>query len=545
MANGVSNLAFSYGPATSPTAGTGWAVGIQGNGGANRVIATGYTTSFVATSTTVPAGSWTHVCAAFTDNPVGKGITVWVSGTPTTGQLGGVALNTASSGNLNLGAHVVAAFGFTGDLFDIRQYNDALTDSQVQAIMNEGYANHAIQIMPTVSCGNGIFESGEGCDDNNLISGDGCDAFCHVEPRWYCSGSPSVCAPKWNMEINANAEPNGVLTDISSTTQQSSSTIDVSGLSWTPAAVQYSRTGDFYYTISGLVPSSLYTIDFVFAETVYNAAQQRIFNVEVQGASPQWSPIDIFAIAGRLNYAIGKSFTTLSDPQGVITIEFSDNAEVQALRYTRVSTNIASFTTAGVITVANSDTSAAFNPASGYPDFTMEVYAYPTTTAASTLIGKGSDFSLSLSATGKAVCVVGGVTVSGGTALPNNKWTHVACVVDSTAGKAYIYLNGMRDATQAGTFTWAVSSTNVILGTTFLGALDRPRLWQRALSASELLANSLSSAATPALASYGLIEEWTFDSPTSTPSVTGTYGSTASFAAATNIFDAGVAVTGM
>ena len=38
-------------------------------------------------------------------------------------------------------------------------------------------------------------ETGEGCDDGNGLSGDGCSSACAVEPGYVCSGSPSVCSP--------------------------------------------------------------------------------------------------------------------------------------------------------------------------------------------------------------------------------------------------------------------------------------------------------------------------------------------------------------
>ena len=43
------------------------------------------------------------------------------------------------------------------------------------------------------SCGNGIIEAGESCDDANGLNGDGCALDCQVEPCWACSGEPSVC----------------------------------------------------------------------------------------------------------------------------------------------------------------------------------------------------------------------------------------------------------------------------------------------------------------------------------------------------------------
>ena len=45
----------------------------------------------------------------------------------------------------------------------------------------------------TATCGNGILEPGEGCDDNNTAATDGCGATCAVEAGYTCTGSPSVC----------------------------------------------------------------------------------------------------------------------------------------------------------------------------------------------------------------------------------------------------------------------------------------------------------------------------------------------------------------
>jgi len=43
------------------------------------------------------------------------------------------------------------------------------------------------------TCGNGVIEFGETCDDNNTGPSDGCDASCHVQTGYSCTGTPSVC----------------------------------------------------------------------------------------------------------------------------------------------------------------------------------------------------------------------------------------------------------------------------------------------------------------------------------------------------------------
>lgn len=52
-------------------------------------------------------------------------------------------------------------------------------------------------------CGGGTLDAGEECDDGNVVNGDGCDATCHAEQCFTCTGSPSTCGPV----------PNGVSCD--------------------------------------------------------------------------------------------------------------------------------------------------------------------------------------------------------------------------------------------------------------------------------------------------------------------------------------------
>ena len=40
-----------------------------------------------------------------------------------------------------------------------------------------------------MKCGDGLKHTLEGCDDGNLIDGDGCDRFCQVEDYYECSYS--------------------------------------------------------------------------------------------------------------------------------------------------------------------------------------------------------------------------------------------------------------------------------------------------------------------------------------------------------------------
>jgi cysteine-rich repeat protein len=43
------------------------------------------------------------------------------------------------------------------------------------------------------TCGNGLIEDSETCDDNNVSGSDGCSTTCREESGYDCAGSPSVC----------------------------------------------------------------------------------------------------------------------------------------------------------------------------------------------------------------------------------------------------------------------------------------------------------------------------------------------------------------
>jgi len=44
-------------------------------------------------------------------------------------------------------------------------------------------------------CGDGVLSSSEGCDDGNTTNGDGCSANCEIEPHWRCRVPGRRCTP--------------------------------------------------------------------------------------------------------------------------------------------------------------------------------------------------------------------------------------------------------------------------------------------------------------------------------------------------------------
>jgi len=43
------------------------------------------------------------------------------------------------------------------------------------------------------TCGDGVLDPGEQCDDGGMLQEDGCSAICRLESGWACEGAPSVC----------------------------------------------------------------------------------------------------------------------------------------------------------------------------------------------------------------------------------------------------------------------------------------------------------------------------------------------------------------
>jgi len=84
-------------------------------------------------------------------------------------------------------------------------------------------------------------------------------------------------------------------------------------------------------------------------------------------------------------------------------------------------------------------------------------------------------------------------TAASGTALPLNIWTHLAFSYDGATLR--LYINGVQVGTQALTGPIAASTGslriggNAVWGEYFKGLIDEVRIYNRALSAGEILAD--------------------------------------------------------
>jgi len=101
-------------------------------------------------------------------------------------------------------------------------------------------------------------------------------------------------------------------------------TIDLSGVTNpAPMAVyQTARTGNFTYTIPGFNPNSTQTIRLHFAETFFNSAGSRTFDVSINGTQVLTN-FDIFATAGAQNKAVIEQFTMNANSSGQYVVQFT------------------------------------------------------------------------------------------------------------------------------------------------------------------------------------------------------------------------------
>ncbi len=89
-----------------------------------------------------------------------------------------------------------------------------------------------------------------------------------------------------------------------------------------PAAVyQTEREGVFIYTIPNLTAGSAHTVRLHFAELYFSAAQQRVFNVAINGDTVL-SNFDIVKAAGSNYTANVQQFTATANSSGQIVISF-------------------------------------------------------------------------------------------------------------------------------------------------------------------------------------------------------------------------------
>ena len=83
-----------------------------------------------------------------------------------------------------------------GGLYEIDSFFDVFTEVSINggAFVPQTGGPSRVDLGEPPTCGDGLIEGTEECDDGDTNPGDGCDAGCQVEPGWTCEGEPSVCS---------------------------------------------------------------------------------------------------------------------------------------------------------------------------------------------------------------------------------------------------------------------------------------------------------------------------------------------------------------
>jgi cysteine-rich repeat protein len=109
-------------------------------------------------------------------------LTFAIASAPTSGTLGPITQATATSATVTY----TPTGTYAGP--------DAFTFTASDGTSTSAPATVSITVTNVITCGDGVREPPETCDDTNLIDGDGCSMTCAVEPGWDCGvAQPSVC----------------------------------------------------------------------------------------------------------------------------------------------------------------------------------------------------------------------------------------------------------------------------------------------------------------------------------------------------------------
>ncbi len=177
-------------------------------------------------------------------------------------------------------------------------------------------------------------------------------------------------------------------------------------------------------------------------------------------------------------------------------------------------------------------TASSFVAAPGYSQlnitgsFTIEMWVNPDSAASGAQIllqkrevGNNVGYTLYLSSGKVAIRTNSSTRLIGKTVVPNNQWTHVAGTYTSSTGVFRVFINGVQDTTSTIAGAAPVSNTDSLLigrgsNNPFNGMMDEIRIWNRDLSATEILMIMRSSLGTNSGIYQGLVASYTFQNST-------------------------------
>jgi cysteine-rich repeat protein len=116
-----------------------------------------------------------------------------------------VVLVSSDPGVVSVSSPITVPNGQSQLPFDVTSISAGPAAITITATLNSDNPTATVNVL-SATCGNGIQDFGEQCDDGGTDSGDGCSSVCQVENGWMCAGTPSLCTAVCGDGIVAGAE---------------------------------------------------------------------------------------------------------------------------------------------------------------------------------------------------------------------------------------------------------------------------------------------------------------------------------------------------
>ena len=148
--------------------------------------------------------------------------------------------------------------------------------------------------------------------------------------------------------------------------------------------------------------------------------------------------------------------------------------------------------------------------------FTLEAWVYTTDPNEVTVVGN-NEFRFLIYHWWPHIQFNNSTQLVGTIQINNGRWNHVACVYNKESGSLTFYVNDILDTTATAVSTPASGTDSILIGNSHYGngpvSLDEVRIWNRALTRSEIDSNMYLSLSAATGVYSGLVLSMTFQTP--------------------------------
>lgn len=387
--------------------------------------------TYATTSTTLPVGSWTHLAASYD----GSLLTVWINGAP----VGNVSLKGSilqSSAPLRIGGNAIWSEWFSGAIDEMRIYNRALSQSEIQADMTNPVRRPSDTTPPSTPAGLAVSNVGQ----------------TGASMSW-SAASDNVGVTGYDVSVNGTTR---------------------------------TRTTSTTYTVTGLNCGTSYTLGVAAVDAAGNNSSRATATATTTPCPAQGpGPVASYGFDAG-------SGSTLRDDSGhsnsgtIANAVWSPNGKYGGALSFNGSSSMVSVLDSPSLDLTNAMTVEGWvNPTTLGADWrTVLVKEQPNQLAYGLYAHEGGP--------GPGGHAYVGTDTSAGSSstIPTGVWTFLATTYDGS--NITLYVNGSKVATRAASGLMATSASPLRIGGTsiwgewFAGLIDQVRVYNRSLSPAEL-----------------------------------------------------------